>query len=217
MMTARGCWLVVPLSLLMVAATTAEAQEKDKPEAGFRSLFDGHSFDGWDGNQQIFRIEQQALVGGSLQEPIPTNFFLQHEQEFADFELRLQFRLVGENTNAGIQIRSERIPDHHEMIGYQADLGQSYWGALYDESRRRKILAGPDAAAVKAVLRQNDWNDYRILCEGPRIRLWINDLQTVDYTETDDSIPLQGHIAVQIHSGPPGEAWYRNLRIREIR
>ncbi len=102
------------------------------------------------------------------------------------------------------------------MIGYQADLGQSYWGCLYDESRLRKVLASPDKEELDRVLRKGEWNDYRILCEGPRIRLWINDLKTVDYSEQDKDIPLQGKIALQIHGGPPGEAWYRNIRIKDL-
>lgn len=185
-------------------------------EKGFVVLFDGQSLSGWNGDRTVFRIEDEAIVGGQLNERIPHNYFLEHKAEFADFELRLQFRLKGESTNAGVQIRSKRIPDHHEMIGYQADLGQKYWGALYDESRRRKILAGPDLKELEKVLKKDDWNDYRILCEGPRIRLWINDLLTVDYTETDKEIPLSGKIAVQIHGGAPGEAWYRKIRIRNL-
>ena len=39
-----------------------------------------------------------------------------------------------------MQFRTKRIPKHHEVIGYQADIGQGYWGALYDESRRNKVL-----------------------------------------------------------------------------
>jgi hypothetical protein len=155
-------------------------------------------------------------VGWQLQEKIPHNYFLAHEKSFDDFDLRLQFKLIGDNTNAGIQIRSERIPDHHEMIGYQADLGQQYWGCLYDESRRRKVLTGPDQDELAKVLKRNDWNDYRVLCEGPRIQLWINGMQTVDYTEADKEIPLSGRIALQIHGGPPGEAWYRSVRIKRL-
>lgn len=67
------------------------------------------------------------------------------------------------------------------------------------------------------VLRKDDWNDYRIRCEGSRIQLWINGLRTVDYTEEDAEIPLKGKIAVQIHGGPPGEAWYRNIRIKTLK
>ena len=59
-------------------------------------------------------------------------------------------------------------------------------------------------------------NDYRILCEGRRIRLWINGVQTVDYTEEDESIEQKGLIGLQIHGGPPSEAWYKNVRIRVL-
>ena len=188
-----------------------------KNEEGFELLFDGTNTDGWNGDRTVFRVEDDCIVGGQLKERIPHNYFLAHGRDFDDFELRLQFRLLGDSTNAGIQIRSERIPDHHEMIGYQADLGQQYWGCLYDESRRRTILAKPDAKALDKVLKRDDWNDYRILCEGPRIQLWVNGLQTVDYTEEDKQIPLTGKIAVQIHGGAPGEAWYRNIRIKPLK
>ena len=191
--------------------------DESKTEDDFHPLFDGKDLQGWDGDLTVFRIEDGAIVGGQLKEKIPHNFFLSHQKTFADFELRLQFKLLGDKTNAGIQIRSKRIPDHHELIGYQADLGQRYWGALYDESRRRKILAAPDLEELNKVLKKDGWNDYRIRCEGPRIQLWINGLQTVDYTEDDKDIPLTGRIAVQIHGGPPGEAWYRNIRIKSLK
>ncbi|MEZ6132617.1 MAG: DUF1080 domain-containing protein [Planctomycetaceae bacterium] len=211
----------VAFVLFMVVACANVAVAQDLPvvktEPGFAALFDGKSLRGWQGDMSVFRIQDGSIVGGQLQEKIPHNFFLSHEKDFGDFDLRLQFRLLGDNTNAGIQIRSERIPDHHEMIGYQADLGQSYWGALYDESRRRKVLTAPDLEELNKVLKRDDWNDYRILCEGPRIQLWINDFQTVDYTEQDKDIPLMGKIAVQIHGGPPGEAWYRNIRIKTLK
>ncbi|MEP3481512.1 MAG: DUF1080 domain-containing protein [Fuerstiella sp.] len=194
------------------AATKSAADTKNE----FIKLFDGKTFEGWDGDKTVFRIENAAIVGGQLKAKIPHNYFLECDRLFADFELRLQFKLRGKNTNAGVQIRSKRIPDHHEMIGYQADLGQNYWGCLYDESRRRKVLAGPEKRQLEKVLKKEDWNDYRIVCRGPRIQLFINDMKTVDFVETDPEIPLNGRIAVQIHGGPAGEAWYRNIRIREL-
>lgn len=183
---------------------------------GFTQLFDGTTFEGWTGDQTVFRIDESSIVGGQLKKKIPHNYFLEYDRLFSDFELRLQFKLKGDKTNAGVQIRSQRIPEHHEMIGYQADLGQNYWGCLYDESRRRKVLAGPDKLQLDKVLKKGTWNDYRIICRGPRIQLFINGMKTVDFTETDPEIPLSGRIAVQIHGGPPGEAWYRNIRIREF-
>jgi hypothetical protein len=103
------------------------------------------------------------------------------------------------------------------MIGYQADMGQQYWACLYDESRRNKILAQPDAELLRKSLKQGEWNDYIILCEGRRIQLWLNGVQTVDYTESDESIEQTGLIGLQIHSGPPSEAWYKDIQIVEIK
>jgi hypothetical protein len=204
---ALACCLTLSAAGLIVAA---------EPQAA-ASLFDGKTFEGWEGDLKVFRIEDGAIVGGSLEHKIARNEFLCTEREYGDFELKLKFKVLGKGANAGIQIRSRRIPDHHEMIGYQADLGDNYWGSLYDESRRRKILAAANAQAVAKVLRREDWNEYAIRCEGKRIQLWINELKTVDYTEPDDSIEQRGLIGLQIHGGPPSEAWYKDITLREIR
>ncbi len=209
--------LVLATFLLMLAAVPITAEEKPQLEEGFVSHFDGKSLDGWEGNRDVFELREGAIVGGSLKEDVVRNEFLTTKSEYGDFELRLQFKLLGgERANAGIQIRSQRIPDHHEMIGYQADMGNGWWGCLYDESRRRTILAGPEKKDRDKVVKQNEWNDYRILCEGRRIRLWINDKPTVDYTEPDKAIPQKGLIGLQIHGGKPSEAWYRNVRIKKL-
>ena len=211
-------WIAVPAILLTSICLVAAATHEDKTnDDGIQTLFDGKTLEGWNGDSKVFRVEDMAIIGGQLKEKIPHNFFLSSKDEYADFELRLEFRLIGEATNAGVQLRSKRIPDHHEMIGYQADLGQDYWGALYDESRRNKVMASPDKVELAKILKLGEWNKYRILCEGRHIQLWINDFQTVDYTEADETIEQTGLIALQIHGGPPGEAHYRNIRIRKIK
>ena len=205
-----------PLSILLLALP-AIAAEKSTSEQGFVSLFDGRTFHGWDGNLDHFRIQDGAIVAGSLKDRVPRNEFLTSAKEYSDFELRLKFKLLGKGANAGVQVRSKRIPNHNEMIGYQPDLGEGWWGCLYDESRRRKVLAGPPKEDRNKPVKANDWNEYTIRCEGPRIQLWINGRQTVDYTEPDASIPQTGLIGLQIHGGPPSEAWYKEIRIRELK
>jgi hypothetical protein len=186
-------------------------QEKDKD---FVPLFDGKTLDGWSGNLKAFRVEDGCIVGGTLKERIPQNEFLTHKSEFAYFELRLKFKAIGKGVNGGVQIRSRRIPNHHEMIGYQADIGEGYWGSLYDESRRNKVLAKPDPAEVAKILKRDDWNDYVIRCEGKRIRLRLNGVLTCDYTEADAKLEQTGLIGLQIHGGGPSEVWYKDLRIK---
>lgn len=181
-------------------------------------LFDGTSFAGWEGDtNKTFRIVDRAIVGGSLKEKVPRNEFLCTTRNYTNFILKLKFKLVGEGANAGVQFRTKRIPNHHEVSGYQADMGDpSWWGCLYDESRRNKVLAQAPAEEVGKILKRNDWNDYEIRAEGKRIQLFLNGLKTVDYTENDAGIDERGVIAVQIHGGPPSEAWYKDIRIQVL-
>lgn len=182
-------------------------------------LFDGRTFDGWEGDTaKTWRIENSEIIGGSMTEKVPRNEFLATKKSYANFDLRLKFKLTGTTpkSNAGIQIRSERIPDHFEMIGYQADLGEKYYGALYDESRRKTMLAAPAPEVIEKALKLNEWNEYRIRCEGRRVQLWINGVQTVDYTEPDENIVQKGRIALQVHGGPPTEVRYKDIVIEEL-
>jgi len=182
----------------------------------FAPLSNGRTFGGWEGDiGSSFRIDDGAIVGGSLRSPIPRNEFLCTTRRYGDFVLRLECKVIG--ANGGVQFRSERVPGSAEVCGYQADMDASgvYWGCLYDESRRG-MLVQADATEVARVLKRGDWNAYEIRCEGPRIRLFLNGLKTVDYTEADPGIPRSGLIAVQIHSGPPSETWYRNIVIAEL-
>ena len=182
-------------------------------EEGFTPIFDGRTLAGWEGSEEFFRVREDFIVGGLADAPTPRNEFLCRREEVGDFDLRLSFYLQ-EGVNSGVQFRSQRIPGSHETIGYQADLGEGYWGALYDESRRNRVLAGPEGSVIEEALDRDGWNRYRILAEGPRIQLWINGRQTVDYVETDDSVARRGRICLQIHSGPPGEARFMDLRMR---
>ena len=186
--------------------------------AGGQSLFDGKTLKGWVVQEKeawMWKVKDGAIVGGSPNKSVPHNTFITTNKRYKNFELTLQVKVKGKRPNAGIQIRSERIEDHHEMIGYQADVGSGYWGKLYDESRRRKFLA-PFASAAATNAAKEGWNNYKIRCEGKRIRMWINGILTCDYTEKNDSIPLDGYIALQAHSGPPFEVSYRKIALQEL-
>ncbi len=204
------CWLLMP-SLPFSAA---------EKEEGFTALFDGKTLAGWEGDEKTFRVAEGAIVAGSLEQKIPRNEFLCSKKEYGNFELRLQARLKGMGDNAGIQFRSARIPNHHEVKGYQCDMGampdRTIWGSLYDESRRNKFLAHGDDAAVKKVVKPGDWNDITIRCVGKKIQIWVNGVQSVDYEETEAGIAEKGIIGLQIHGGAPAESAYRQIRIKEL-
>jgi hypothetical protein len=202
---------------LVLTAGVDQTRGRNQTPSKRVEIFDGKSFAGWEGDRTIFRIQDRAIVGGTLDRKIPRNEFLCTTKMYGDFELRLKFKLLGgAGANAGIQFRTKRIPNHHEVSGYQADMGTGYWGALYDESRRNKILKAPDQEKMKSVIKLDDWNDYVIRAEGRRIQLWVNGVQTVDYVEEDPKIESSGVICLQIHGGPPTEAWYKDITLLDL-
>ena len=115
----------------------------------------------------------------------------------------MKCKLLGKTANGGIQIRSRRVPHHYEVSGYQADMAEQYWGNLYDESRRDKTLAGPSTEVQRKIVRDGDWNDYVIRCQGRHIQLWLNGRQTVNYREPDETMPQKGIIALQFTAARP--------------
>ncbi len=181
-------------------------------------LADGKSFKGWVGDTtKTWRLEDGAFVGGSLKEKVPRNEFLRTEQQFTNFILRVKFKLAGTNgfINGGVQIRSQPAKNPtNEMVGYQCDLGEGWWGALYDESRRNKVLVKPDPAVVEKALKRGEWNEYLIRARGKRIQTSINGVLMIDYTETDETLPQYGLIGLQVHGGGMAEASYKDINLQ---
>ncbi len=213
---------LMPLILFIVLPMTGcktdqPAEMPATAQAGEEHVFfDGATFAGWDGVNEFFRIEDGAIVAGTLDKPIPENQFLCTLREYDNFRLKLETKLVGDQTNAGIQFHTQRIPDDHEVIGYQADIGEGYWGGLYDESRRNRLMAAADDALIDEILNILEEREAIEAAIGADVRIAINGRQTIAYTEEDPEIPLEGRICVQIHSGPPGEVWYRSLQLEEL-
>jgi 3-keto-disaccharide hydrolase len=211
-------WLLLSCTVICILAATnftfIHAQEPVP-------LFDGRSFRGWEGDTlKTWRIEKGTIVGGSLEEKVPKNDFLCTKRNYSNFVLRLKFKLVGTSgfVNAGVQFRSKRLTDPaHEMIGYQADIGPKYWGSLYDESRRNKTLVLPDSVTMARLVRTEDWNDFEISCDNRHIKIFLNGEKTVDYVESDQSLPQSGLIGLQIHGGGKAEVYYKDLMLTELK
>lgn len=188
------------------------------------SLFDGKSLEGWEippDEQQWWRVSEGAITGGSLEKVVSKNTFLATRKSYANFDLRFKMRMIkgaGEGLkNSGIQVRSARKPKTGHMVGYQVDGGIDYWGMLYDEGRRAKLRDPLDAEALAAKVHHWDkWNEYRILCEGPRLRSWINGVPTIDYTEENPEIPLEGRIGLQAHKAGKFLTQFKDFLLTEL-
>ncbi len=186
--------------------------------AAEKKLFDGETLAGWEGNTNLWRVENGAIVAGWINRLQPRNDFLVTTQEFHNFHLRLQFKLEGTNgfVNGGVQFWSQRITNSFEMIGYQADIGEDYYGGLYDEMRRKKVLQMPSKRLQKKLVTAGDWNEYQIRAQGGHIEEWLNGGKTADYAETEQNIPTRGKLGLQIHGGAYTKVQYRKILIEEL-
>ncbi len=186
------------------------------------SLFDGKSLEGWEARPPLlWTIKDGCLTAGDGTTKIPYNDFLCTKASYSNFILRLKIKLTGDPKtgfiNSGVQIRTARNPTGHEVCGYQCDYGAPEWyGAIYDEGRRNRLLIKSDIAALRTVLKPNDWNDYVIKADGPRIQTWINGVQGVDFEEKDADIASDGVIAIQVHGGGNSTVQAKDITIEEL-
>jgi type 1 glutamine amidotransferase len=205
-------------------------------EDGFVAIFDGKSLDGWDGNPELWRVEDGALTGQTTAErPTRGNTFLiWRGGEVGDFELRAKFRIVG--GNSGIQYRSKEV-DRWVIAGYQADIDADgrYAGILYEE-RLRGILAlrgqrveideqgmknvvgkTTDDQTILDSLKKEGWNDYHIKAVGNHLVQSINGHVTVDVTDNQTSArAMSGLLALQLHAGPPMLVQFKDIQLKRI-
>lgn len=185
------------------------------------SLFDGRTLNGWEtvdpADTKFWTVIDGTITGGDGETKIPENTYIRTVNEYEDFEFRCLFRLTGDEStgmiNSGIQYRSK--DSGTDIIGYQADIGNGFWGDIYDEHRRGKLIGG-DVEALKFLLKENGWNSYIVRVKGDHHQLYINGIKACEYVEKDPGIPRKGVIAVQLHGGGAAKIEIKNPTITEL-
>lgn len=196
------------LLCILLLASAALAQN------GFVPLFNGKNLDGWEVDTPGLWTARDGMIVG--QSPgLKYNDFLRTKKHYANFILKVSFQMVDGRGNSGVQFRSKPAPNSHEVSGYQADIGEQYWGCLYDESRRKRVLVWAKPEHLTG-LNKGGWNQYVITARGNHITLELDGSRTVDYTESDSDIETTGFIALQLHAGAPMEMHFKDLVIREL-
>ncbi|MFO0936909.1 MAG: family 16 glycoside hydrolase [Gemmataceae bacterium] len=178
-----------------------------------KEFFNGKDLTGWDADPvatelKVWSVENGEIVGRS-EKGLKRNTFLTSNLEVSDFKLTLKIKLTPNKENSGVQIRSVRI-EGGEMRGPQCDAGKGWWGKLYEESGRGLLVKDDREKLVK----ENDWNEYRIEAKGNSIKTWLNGQPCVNLT--DEKISRKGLIGLQVHSGGPIEVRFKDLKLEVI-
>jgi len=168
-------------------------------------FFNGKDLANWDGNPEVWRVENGEIVGES-KTGLKHNEFLKSQFVLTDFRLVFQMKLTPNNANSGVQFRSEPF-EAYEMKGCQADAGAGWWGKLYEENGRALLWDKSGDAYVKT----NDWNTYEIVAVGSKIRTAINGQICTDLD--DPQVARRGIVGLQVHSGGPTEVRFKNFQL----
>jgi hypothetical protein len=209
--------------LLIAAVVCPPVTAAGEEEAGFVSLFDGKTLDGWtpqdDSTASAFKVEDGAIVCNG---PFTHLFYSGpvNGASFKNFELRFEFK-PSPRSNSGVFFHTENPGGKSKVTkGYECQIcGDSYakdprkTGSLYDIEDLKQSAAPDDA-----------WSTYAIRVDGKRIVLQVNGKTTVDYTERDPPnrkkgregrVLSRGTFALQAHD-PVSKVAFRNIRVKVL-
>ena len=195
------------------------------------TLFDGKTLDGWSvkGGTAAYRVEDGMIIGKTVEGS--ANTFFCTTKDYGDFELEVEV-LCDPELNSGVQIRShvfdkdfadgkKKVRPAGTVHGYQCEIMKTGAdaGNFWDEARRAKWLDDfANKPEARAAFKDNQWNRYRIVAQGDRIRSWVNGVPCADFRDSTDA---KGFIGLQVHgikagTGPYEVRW-KNIRLRELK
>ncbi len=175
--------LLLQIQIAAIGCGGRNALNDSLPEASdaeneFKSIFDGITLAGWQGDSLIWRVEDGNLIGQITPErPLEANSFLIWEDgQPADFELKLDFK-ISVDGNSGVNYRSEPVRDvPFALRGYQADIDgrNRYTGQNYEERKRTtlayrgqqtKINPQDPPGDVRQYVERNAWKGLEVTNE----------------------------------------------------
>ena len=216
--------------------------ETDIPEEpGFRPIFNGYDLTTWEGDPKLWSVKDGRIIGETtIDDQLPHNTFLiWRGSEPKNFELRLRFRVIG-NNNSGVQYRSTERPDlgRYAVSGYQADIhsGFDIFGMVYEEKGRavlakrgQHVVVTEDGRKMRIKERPgvwgpvdgsfdlSEWHEMTVIADGNHLVHKIDDQIVAEAWDHDvEHRSLSGLIALQLHRGPKMRAEFRDLRIRDL-
>lgn len=225
---------ILPVAMFAALCVCSVGNAKDE----FKRIFDGKTMEGWNGNSELWSVEDGALTGVTTdKDPIKANTFLVWDGTVSNFVLKLQFRssVVG---NSGIQYRSKLLDKDAFIVGgYQADIDPSmkFAGINYEEKGRgilttrgkratidekneikHEEFGNADELAKK--IKKEGWNQYRIVAKGRKLSHYINgELMSEVIDNSADKFAAKGILALQLHRGPAMKIQFKNIQLKELK
>jgi putative heme-binding domain-containing protein len=216
------------LAFLLVALSPLSAQE------GFKPLFDGKTLAGWDGNPELWSVEDGAITGKTKgPDHLAYNqFLIWRGGVVKNFELRAKIKCSA--SNSGIQYRSKELAEAGKWVvgGYQCDVHANapYNGMVYEERGRGILVQNGQSVIIddkgdKWLAAERDavkvdfteWHEYVIIAQGNHLIHKIDGKVTIDLVDHQaKNRSLEGLLAFQVHKGPAMIVQIKDVMLKEL-
>ena len=233
--------LIILSSCHSPASSTAAISEKDSlatKDSGFVQIFDGKTFNNWEGDTSYWHIVDGVMTGIETPDRQLKNntFMIWKGGEPTDFEFKAEYRISPEG-NSGVQYRSEELTDiKYALKGYQADIDGAnvYTGQNYEERGRgflamrgqiatiptneKPVITGSvgNSDSLKTLIKTDDWNALHLIVKGNHMQHYVNGILMSETTDNDTvNRKFKGVIGLQMHVMPKMKVEYRNILLKQ--
>ncbi len=216
--------------LLLSLLLTSFASAQD----GFKPLFNGKDLTGWDGNPELWSVEDGCITGKTTgPEQLKYNqFLIWRGGKVKNFELHAKIKETGNNT--GIQYRSKELPENGKWSigGYQCDIHPAHPNnAMVYEERGRGIIVQNGQGVVidpegkRWLASEHEpvkvdiatWHEYTVIAQGNHLIHKIDGQVTIDLLDFEESKrAFEGLLAFQIHRGPAMNVQIKDVMLKEL-
>ena len=222
--------LIIALPFLDTAILNSASGQDDSI-----AIFDGKSLEGWEGDHELWRVDNGVLVGETTTPLEKTTYLIWRQGTVDDFELTLSYRITA--GNSGIQYRSQDLGEFR-VIGYQADMeaGKNHSGILYEQGGRGIVTKRGERTTLdddgvkkhgspigtsenlQSVIKSGDWNQYHIVARGNHLQHFINGTLMSETTDNEGGKQsMSGILAFQLHAGQPMKVEFKDIHLKRLR
>lgn len=206
-------------TLLLTLLLGLSAHAADRP---FEHPYNGKDLAGW--HVESGKLDSWAARGDVLSCVKPGGGYLALDREYGDFEIKLDYRLPpAGNSGVGVRFPKGGWPSTMGMeIQLLDDAAPQYkdLGAVHRNGSIYSFVPPKSNPARPA----GEWNSIRVRCKGPKVQVWINDVQVQDVNVDEhpekgkgdlplSQRPRKGLVGLQSHGDPVD---FRNIEIREL-
>ena len=222
--------LIIALPFLDTAILNSASGQDDSI-----AIFDGKSLEGWEGDHELWRVDNGVLVGETTTPLEKTTYLIWRQGTVDDFELTLSYRITA--GNSGIQYRSQDLGEFR-VTGYQADMeaGKNHSGILYEQGGRGIVTKRGERTTLnddgvkkhgspigtsenlQSVIKSGDWNQYHIVARGNHLQHFINGTLMSETTDNEGGKQsMSGILAFQLHAGQPMKVEFKDIHLKRLR